>query len=338
MLYFGTRFEIHYTNNTVMKKLFILAGILTVFLTGCEVRPYADFLADKKYVQPHETIYFTNLSDKAKSYQWDFGDGTISNVPNPTHAYTSEGYFDVTLTATSKDGHQDVAAITIEVFADFLIDKPYAQPNEIISFTNFSHNAISYHWNFGDGTSTNISNPTHIYTSEGYFNVTLTATYSNGHENIITKIVEIFYTELEITVAEWNEAEVIDYIVPGAFVLLYETLDDWYYDEYAVVYGTADKYGIISFIGLESRTYYVWAEADNIAEPGDHYDNYQFYEENLIDYISTPVLNYATINPWIAWVEYYYPTLKSAKKRKSKYDLDKIKRKDGSFIKPDVSN
>ena len=243
-----------------MKRIFILTGILTLFLVGCEVHPYADFIVDRKYVQPYDQIMFTNLSDRGSSYNWDFGDGTITNIPNPTHAYTSEGIYVVTLTVTSKDGNRDVATLEIEVF----------------------------------------------------------------------------YTELEITVAEWNQAEVIEYIVPGAFVLLYETLDDWYYDEYAVSYGYADNDGVISFIGLDSRHYYVWAEADNIAELGDHYDNYLFYEENQIDYITTPVLTYAFLNPWIAWVDYYLP-LKKTKKRSSNYDISKVKRHDDSFMPLDIS-
>ncbi|MGD2034770.1 MAG: PKD domain-containing protein [Bacteroidales bacterium] len=243
-----------------MKRIFILTVILSLLWVGCEVHPYADFLADRRSVQPYEQIMFTNLSERSTSFQWDFGDGTVTDIPNPVHTYTEEGYYTVTLTAFSKDGNRDVATMEIEVF----------------------------------------------------------------------------YTELEITVAEWNPAEEIEYIVPGAYVILYETLDDWYYDEFAVVWGNADEHGMISFIGLESRSYYVWAEADDIAVQGDHYDNYQFYDDNLIDYIATPVLVPYVINPWITWVD-YYPPYKSAQKRKDKYDADKIKRIGDSFLVPDVS-
>lgn len=75
-----------------MKKSLILFGVLTVFLISCEVHeihPYADFLVDNRYIQPYETIGFTNISDRAVTYHWDFGDGTTTNIANPTHTYIS---------------------------------------------------------------------------------------------------------------------------------------------------------------------------------------------------------------------------------------------------------
>ncbi|HOV10210.1 MAG TPA: C25 family cysteine peptidase [Bacteroidales bacterium] len=45
------------------------------------------------------TIQFTNNSTNAISYLWDFGDGSTSPDPNPSHQYTSPGVYDVVLTA-----------------------------------------------------------------------------------------------------------------------------------------------------------------------------------------------------------------------------------------------
>ena len=42
-----------------------------------------------------------------------------------------------------------------------------------ISFTDTSTGALSWWWDFGDGTTSNIQNPTHTYTAEGDYNVTL---------------------------------------------------------------------------------------------------------------------------------------------------------------------
>ena len=44
-------------------------------------------------------IQFTNLSQWAGSYEWNFGDGTTSTLQNPTHTYTSPGTYTVSLTA-----------------------------------------------------------------------------------------------------------------------------------------------------------------------------------------------------------------------------------------------
>ncbi len=48
------------------------------------------------------TVSFTNLSNNADSYLWDFGDGTTSTLTNPQHQYTKKGSFTVKLTATNK--------------------------------------------------------------------------------------------------------------------------------------------------------------------------------------------------------------------------------------------
>ncbi|HEU5167764.1 MAG TPA: PKD domain-containing protein [Chitinophagaceae bacterium] len=62
---------------------------------------------------------------------------------------------------------------------------------DTISFINTSSNAASYLWNFGDGTTSTLVNPLHIYTTAGDFTVTLTATGSGG-ANSFTKIIHVF--------------------------------------------------------------------------------------------------------------------------------------------------
>ena len=47
------------------------------------------------------TVTFTNLSQNADTYQWDFGDATASSaVANPSHIYVNPGSYDVKLTAS----------------------------------------------------------------------------------------------------------------------------------------------------------------------------------------------------------------------------------------------
>ena len=55
-------------------------------------------------VQSSSTVLFTNTSEYATGYHWDFGDGTTSDQVNPSHTYTSPGAFEVTLTASNPNG------------------------------------------------------------------------------------------------------------------------------------------------------------------------------------------------------------------------------------------
>lgn len=57
-------------------------------------------------------VLFNNTSVFADEYLWDFGDGTQSTVENPTHTYTQNGLFNVTLTV--KDTDCDIRSTTIE--------------------------------------------------------------------------------------------------------------------------------------------------------------------------------------------------------------------------------
>jgi PKD repeat protein len=49
-------------------------------------------------------VTFTNATTDAKSFNWNFGDGTTSAVTSPSHTYTTKGKFVVTLAATLNNG------------------------------------------------------------------------------------------------------------------------------------------------------------------------------------------------------------------------------------------
>lgn len=49
-------------------------------------------------------VAFQGVTNNAVSWMWDFGDGTSSTEKNPVHTYPAAGYYEMSLTATSKDG------------------------------------------------------------------------------------------------------------------------------------------------------------------------------------------------------------------------------------------
>ncbi|MGB0850313.1 MAG: M4 family metallopeptidase [Bacteroidia bacterium] len=59
----------------------------------------ADFIADTLYCSVTEPVAFFNRSVNAKSYLWDFGDGTTSTLSNPIHRFSTQGYHSVELQA-----------------------------------------------------------------------------------------------------------------------------------------------------------------------------------------------------------------------------------------------
>ncbi len=98
-----------------MKKFTPLAVITTLLLTSCVRYPHADFYASDVIAEEYEIIYFYNNSRDYDYVEWDFGDGTISTNPNPSHHYDYPGIYTVTLTAFGVNGHIDQSSITIEI-------------------------------------------------------------------------------------------------------------------------------------------------------------------------------------------------------------------------------
>ena len=59
-----------------------------------------NFSADKILANTGETITFTDLTDYSPTaWGWNFGDGNSSSNQNPTHSYSTPGFYTVTLVA-----------------------------------------------------------------------------------------------------------------------------------------------------------------------------------------------------------------------------------------------
>lgn len=111
------------------------------------------------------------------AWNWDFGDGNQSNIANPQHAYALGGNYQVTLITTSDVGCMDTIQQNITIHAlptvAFLIDGVCS--NDSVAFFNQSNGAapLSYTWNFGDGTSSTLQSPSHMYAQGGNYPVVL---------------------------------------------------------------------------------------------------------------------------------------------------------------------
>lgn len=98
----------------------ILSIVLILMAAGCEYDPHAGFYASNNMVDVYETVYFTNTSSNADSYYWDFGDGTFSRIPNPSHIYEQPGRYLVTLEVMKGSGEIDRASMYIDVISTSL--------------------------------------------------------------------------------------------------------------------------------------------------------------------------------------------------------------------------
>lgn len=155
-----------------------------------------------------QDVVFTNTSSgtfSGTTYSWDFGPGPNSSEENPTNSFNGAGSYNVTLTIDNGPGCSSSITQTVDV-----IDAPTASiaaddgdgdaiyclfpgdntSTETVTFSNFSTNADTYEWDFGDGspvyTTNSLADFTHDYNSYGTFDVTMTATHANGCQTSTT--------------------------------------------------------------------------------------------------------------------------------------------------------
>ncbi|KKG20929.1 PGF-pre-PGF domain-containing protein [Methanosarcina sp. 2.H.T.1A.8] len=154
------------------------------------VPPVADFTANPTSGSAPLPVQFTDRSQNATSRSWKFGDGATSSDTNPTHSYYKAGNYTVNLTVSNLKGTDSkTAVITVleenvdnDVFpvADFIANPTSGSAPLSVSFTDRSQNATSRSWNFGDGATSNDTNPTHSYSQAGNYTVNLTVSNLKG--------------------------------------------------------------------------------------------------------------------------------------------------------------
>jgi PKD repeat protein len=160
---------------------------------SCTDPPVANFSGAPLSGDYPLTVNFTDLSTNSPtSWDWNFGDGSAHvYTQNPSHQYTSAGTYTVTLTATNgcgSDGETKTGYITVTSppppVAAFVGSPTSGDYPLTVNFTDQSSNSpTSWDWDFGDGSAhVYTQNPSHIYTAEGNYTVTLIATNASGSD------------------------------------------------------------------------------------------------------------------------------------------------------------
>ena len=126
------------------------------------------------------TVSFNNESTGLRTVvQYDFGDGMISSS-TWTHTYEEVGTYTVRLTITGPGGTDietktDYIIVAEPPEADFTAERTKGIKPLTVQFTDISTGTIdSYSWDFGDGGTSTLRNPSHTYTQSGDFAVSLT--------------------------------------------------------------------------------------------------------------------------------------------------------------------
>jgi len=180
-------------------------------VTECNPLIVADFKTTQQTTSFGDTllicgdlsVHFDNLSVGSTNFAWDFGvpgsttDVSTANAPNFT--YPDTGIYKVTLVASPGLMCGDTTYKYVElrkgVSADFNFQNSCAgSPNYFTdSSVPLDGSLISWQWQFGDGGSSSLQDPSHSYATTGNYSVSLTVTNSYGCSATVTKSpVEVY--------------------------------------------------------------------------------------------------------------------------------------------------
>jgi len=154
-------------------------------LNGAAVVSTANFEAAPAAGIAPLVVAFTNRSygSDITGFLWSFGDGRTSAEVSPSHSYDVPGSFTVTLTAQRSAGgplveeKRDLVLVDGPIAVDFSAGPTGGETPLSVAFANLSTGASiqSYRWEFGDGATSDLRHPIHVYTAPGIYTVALTA-------------------------------------------------------------------------------------------------------------------------------------------------------------------
>ena len=134
-------------------------------------------------------------SSPITSYFWDFGDGfSFSSSANPTYSYANSGTYYITLTVTDINGNSDSHTDTVMVICDSILSSNIPSTVTAGSSISFSITTVNtspfsnYFWDFGDGTTSYISNPIHIYVNSGTYIINVVVDGCGGADSLSQSI------------------------------------------------------------------------------------------------------------------------------------------------------
>jgi PKD repeat protein len=184
---YSVTLEVH---NSLADNSHIEIDYITVNLT-------CNFYAINRIGSANLAVSFYDASiGNPDTWDWDFGDGsTHSTEQNPTHTYTSPGFYTVVLTSSIgsfSDVETKVNYVTVYTSADFEGDPRKGASTLNVQFHDLTRgDPVTWYWSFGDGTYSNEQNPSHYYTRPGTYTVSLTAasTFNGDTETKVSYIV-----------------------------------------------------------------------------------------------------------------------------------------------------
>jgi len=184
-----------------------LLGLSAGLVGGCELPPLsvvACFTYEPQSPAAGQSIAFnascsSSHSGVINTYAWDFGDGTTAQGMTASRSFTTQAVYRVRLTVTGSNHTSGTTEESISVglprniapTASFTFSPTSPTKSDTVSFTDLSTDldgsVVAWSWDFGDGGTSTLQNPTHKYSQAQSYTVALTVTDDDGAKGTATK-------------------------------------------------------------------------------------------------------------------------------------------------------
>ncbi len=156
-------------------------------------KPIVNFVSnDSTQCRNDQNFVFNNLSTIASGTQdsyWDFGDGTLSNLPSPSHVFPTDSFYNVKLLMVSDQGCRDSMRRTVFVYPTPSTGIVINQNQQCLVGNTYyfdgqaavkSGAVTAYAWSLGSGLSSTLQDTLVRYTSAGTRFIRFTAITNLG--------------------------------------------------------------------------------------------------------------------------------------------------------------
>ncbi|RMG17040.1 MAG: PKD domain-containing protein [Deltaproteobacteria bacterium] len=155
-----------------------------------------------KGIAPLQVAFTATASggDPPLTFAWTFGDGESDTQQNPVHTYVAAGVYTAEVSVADANGDVARATVTVEVGDDQIPTvSAAATPTSgraplAVAFTATASGGnapLTFQWDFGDGQSSTLQNPSHTYQQPGSYIATVQVTDANGDRDSDTVTVQV---------------------------------------------------------------------------------------------------------------------------------------------------
>jgi PKD repeat protein len=197
-------------NYTVMHAITATNGCKDTVVKTITVFPSPTAVFSQSKICEDTVTTFRDISvvssGSITNWKWFFGSDS-STVKDPGYVFINTGNAKVTLIVTTDKGCTDtlqkIIVVNPKPLASFTYTPTYGNPPVTINFTNTSTgNGLSYVWNFDDGGTSTLINPTYSYVDTGVYKPLLLVKNNLQCTDTASGIVTVLKRRMDVSIGD----------------------------------------------------------------------------------------------------------------------------------------